>query len=84
VSIRERRKSRAAAPPIVSKIRGMHHRPAGAAMPHRHRPGVKATRFPRRQFLQLAAAAARSCRALQGRKPTQRSDLGLTADRPEF
>ena len=76
VSIRERRKSKAAAPPIVSKIRGTHRRPVGAAMPHPHPLGVKAIRFPRHQFLQPAAGAARPCRASHGRM--------LTADGPEF
>jgi tripartite-type tricarboxylate transporter receptor subunit TctC len=58
VSIRESRKSRAETPPIVSKIRRTQRRPVEAAMLHRHRFRVKATKLSRLQFLHLAAGAA--------------------------
>jgi tripartite-type tricarboxylate transporter receptor subunit TctC len=53
VGISENRKSGAGTPSIVSK-----GRPTQRAMLHRHPLRVKATQFPRRRFLHLAAGAA--------------------------
>ncbi len=58
MSISERRKSRAETPSIVSKARRTQRRPVGAAMLHGHPFKLKATKFPRRRFLRLAAGAA--------------------------
>jgi tripartite-type tricarboxylate transporter receptor subunit TctC len=58
VGTSEHRKSRVGTRPIVSKSRRTQRRPLDAAMLHRHPLRVKATQFPRRQFLHLAAGAA--------------------------
>jgi hypothetical protein len=58
VGTSEHRKSRVETRPIVSKSRRTQLRPLDAAMLHRHPLRVKATQFPRRQFLRVAAGAA--------------------------
>jgi tripartite-type tricarboxylate transporter receptor subunit TctC len=58
VSKSAHRKSRAGTPPIVSKSRRTRRRSPDAAMLDRHLLSVRATQFPRRQFLRLAAGAA--------------------------
>jgi hypothetical protein len=55
VSIRESRKSRVETLPKTGRTQ---RRPLHAAMFHRHPLRVKATQFPRRQFLHLVAGAA--------------------------
>jgi tripartite-type tricarboxylate transporter receptor subunit TctC len=58
VSISENRKSRAGTRPIVPKSRRAQRRPLDAAMLDRQPLRVKATKVPRRGFLNLAAGAA--------------------------
>jgi tripartite-type tricarboxylate transporter receptor subunit TctC len=57
VIIRANHKSKAGTTPIVSKSGRTQCRPVEAAMLHRHRFRVKATKLPRRQFLRVAAGA---------------------------
>jgi tripartite-type tricarboxylate transporter receptor subunit TctC len=55
---RERRKSKAETQPTVSKTRPTRRRPIEPVLLHGHLLRVKATEFPRRRFLHLAAGAA--------------------------
>jgi tripartite-type tricarboxylate transporter receptor subunit TctC len=58
VTIRANRKSKAETTPIVSKSRRTQRRPVEPAMLHGHPFRVKATKLPRRRFLQVAAGAS--------------------------
>jgi tripartite-type tricarboxylate transporter receptor subunit TctC len=58
VGASEHRKSRVETRPIVSKSRRTQRRPLDAPMLHLHPLRVKATQFPRRRFLHLAAGTA--------------------------